>query len=380
MNRNVLFKFYDPVTLAGDQIRGECYLRITEEIPKAQIVLTFQTKMYSKIIEKRQIPYDQSNPQMIPEKLVEKTQRIQVTLDSPLRQPKQTQKKYELNGEIMYRVIRHYGTHESFVYTQELYTGQVKPGDYKFQFSIPTQYNMSSSFSYKSEDGLKQAKCGYKVTLRVDLPDEASTLMMESADVFINGRVTSEGEQFRQCEGNIVQYLCLNRGTVELSLKLNKNNFIPGEQIQVEYTLDNTRSQRSISRVEARLINKITFIDDDEIERIIENIKVFQQNLGGVNSGQKLERQNASLEIPKNLRATIKTSVIRNQYFLQMEAIADAFLTWLSVPVVCQIPINIQESQLPHKINLEGWNFLPIMNVSVNAFSNLTVQQSFIPT
>lgn len=35
MNRNVLFKFVDPVTLAGDQIRGECYIRITEEIPKA---------------------------------------------------------------------------------------------------------------------------------------------------------------------------------------------------------------------------------------------------------------------------------------------------------------------------------------------------------
>lgn len=39
----------------------------------------------------------------------------------------------------------------------------------------------------------------------------------------------------------------------------------------VEYVLDNTRSQRSISRVEARLINKLTFIDDDEVERVIEN-------------------------------------------------------------------------------------------------------------
>lgn len=46
--------------------------------------------------------------------------------------------------------------------------------------------------------------------------------------------------------------------------------------MQIEYTLDNTRSQRSISRVEARLINKLTFIDDDEIERVVENVKVFQ--------------------------------------------------------------------------------------------------------
>lgn len=37
----------------------------------------------------------------------------------------------------------------------------------------------------------------------------------------------------------------------------------------IEYYLDNTRSQRSISRVEGRLINRLTFIDDDEIERVI---------------------------------------------------------------------------------------------------------------
>jgi hypothetical protein len=37
--------------------------------------------------------------------------------------------------------------------------------------------------------GYKQAKCGYKVTLRIDSPDDARTLMMESADVFINSRV-----------------------------------------------------------------------------------------------------------------------------------------------------------------------------------------------
>ena len=82
------------------------------------------------------------------------------------------------------------------MYTQELFSGSVKRGDYKFPFTIPTQFNMASSFYYKSSDGKypinlgnKQAKCGYKVTLRIDSPDDARTLMMESADVFINSRV-----------------------------------------------------------------------------------------------------------------------------------------------------------------------------------------------
>lgn len=75
---------------------------------------------------------------MIPEKLVEKSTNIQFTLESPIRMQKQTQKKYELHGSQLFRVIRQYGTHESFVFTQELYTGSIKTGDYKFPFQIPT--------------------------------------------------------------------------------------------------------------------------------------------------------------------------------------------------------------------------------------------------
>lgn len=117
--------------------------------------------------------------------------------------------------------------------------------------------------------GLKQARISYKLTLRVDLPDETRTFLKESADVYLNARIVPS-PQHRQSEGNIVQLLCFNRGTVELQVKLDKNNFSPGEKLQLEYTLDNTRCQRAVERVQARILNKLTFIDDDEVERLVE--------------------------------------------------------------------------------------------------------------
>ncbi|CAD8212425.1 unnamed protein product [Paramecium pentaurelia] len=378
MSKSILFQFNDAVTLAGEQITGCCYVRIPQDMPKVQIVLTFQTKEYSKVLEKKQIPYDESNPQMIPDKLIEKQMQVQITLDSPLKQPKYTQKKYELNGNLLYRVFRHYGTHESFIYTQELYNGSVKAGDYKFNFVIPTQFNMPSSFYYKSADGQKQGKCGYMITLKIDSTEEARTVMMESADVYLNSRF-KESEQFRQLEGNIVHFLCLNSGAVELSVKLKTNKFFPGDKISVEYSVDNTRSQRPINRIEVRVINKLIFIDNDDVERIIEDQVVVSQNWDGLLAGQSKDRIVSLLELPKELKASLKTNTIKNQYYFQLEAIVDSFLTWLSVPVVCQIPIHIQEQQTKQSVNLDGWKLVSNLNVSVNEFSNVSVQQSYIP-
>ena len=70
--------------------------------------------------------------------------------------------------------------------------------------------------------------------------------------------------------------MCLNSGTVELSMRIKKNSFLPGSKINVEYTLNNTRSQKAISRILVRLINKLTFIDNDEMERVIEDNKILE--------------------------------------------------------------------------------------------------------
>lgn len=68
-------------------------------------------------------------------------------------------------------------------------------------------------------------------------------------------------------------------------MRMKNNKFKPGDTLQVEYTIDNTRSQKAISRIEARIINKLTFIDNDEIDRIIENKKILTENWDGVDAG-----------------------------------------------------------------------------------------------
>lgn len=65
-------------------------------------------------------------------------------------------------------------------------------------------------------------------------------------------------------------------------MRLKVNKFKPGDSVQVEYTIDNTRSQKAISRIEAKVINKLTFIDNDEIERVIEDKKILTESWDGV--------------------------------------------------------------------------------------------------
>ncbi|CAD8078618.1 unnamed protein product [Paramecium sonneborni] len=376
MNKNVLFIFKSPVTLAGDPINGQCCVRITQEIPKCLITLSFSAKQYSKIIEKQKI--FNNNQSLIPEKEIEKIERVQISIDTPKKPQKQ--KKYELNGNVMYKIIKQYGEKRMLISSQDLFKGQVNPGDYKFFFSFPTLGDMSSSFLYTSQDGLKSGKCSYKITLQIEQPDEGLTILKESAEVYINARVQYSDQIQRQSDANISQFFCLSGGIVYLSIKLNKSNFTPGEQAIIEYQLDNSFSLKPVTRLEIRVFNKLVFIDDDLNERVIQNQAVYHQILQGINQGQRQENQIVKFEIPKNLKASIRNETILNQYFIQVEAILDQFLISLSNPVLCQIPINIQESRFQQVINLDGWNFVPILNASVNAFSNLTVQQSFIPT
>ncbi len=48
------------------------------------------------------------------------------------------------------------------------------------------------------------------------------------------------------------------------------------------------------------------------MERVIEDNKILEQSWDGVNAGQKKERIQAELELPKSLKATIKTNTIKN--------------------------------------------------------------------
>lgn len=93
---------------------------------------------------------------MIPDNVLEKQQKVRITLDSPpMPTAKESKKKYELvNGTSLFRVIRQYGSLSHVEYQSELYLGTVKAGDYKFPFSIPTSNFAHSSFHYRSDDGI----------------------------------------------------------------------------------------------------------------------------------------------------------------------------------------------------------------------------------
>ncbi|CAD8150122.1 unnamed protein product [Paramecium pentaurelia] len=323
------------------------------------------------------IPYDVNNPQMIPEKLLEKNKQIQLTLDSP-RNFKQTQinpkKKYELHNGTMLQITRQYGVNEDYIHIQDLYRGYIKSGDYQLPFQVPTKFGMNSSFQYRNLDGFQQAKIQYKIYLKISDSQSNQVIIQKSIPIYLNSRYKLI-EQKRESEGNIVQFFCLHRGMIELSIRTARNLYKPGDVLELEYILNTTRSQRSITKVEVKLNHFLSLTDDDENERVIENNTLYTNVLPGISPGKRSDGLKSLITLPNNLTATVKMQFIKNHYILLVQAFADGLLTSLAIPVICQIPIIILESRKEEKPILNEWKFNTQQQQNNNSFYQFTCQQ-----
>ncbi|CAD8140916.1 unnamed protein product [Paramecium pentaurelia] len=313
---------------------------------------------------------------MIPEKLLEKNKKVQITLDTP-RNFKMSQinpkKKYELQNGTMFQITRQYGVNEDYIHIQDLYRGIIKSGDYKLPFQVPTKFGMNSSFQYRNSDGLQQAKIQYKIYLKISDYQSNQVIIQKSIPVYINSRFKLV-EQKRESEGNIVQFFCVHRGMIELSIRTAKNLYKPGEVLELEYILNTTRAQRSITKVEVKLNHYLSFTDDDENERVIENNILYTHELPGITAGKRSDILKHSITIPNDLTATVKMQFIKNHYILQVQAFSNGLLTSLAIPVICQIPIIILERRKQDKPNLDDWKF-NIQSQDNNSFYQFTSQQ-----
>ncbi|CAD8132255.1 unnamed protein product [Paramecium octaurelia] len=313
---------------------------------------------------------------MIPEKLLEKNKQVQITLDSPRNfRISQTnpKKKYELQNGTMFQITRQYGVNEDYTHIQDLYRGVIKSGDYKLPFQVPTKFGMNSSFVYRNSDGLQQAKIQYKIYLKISDLQSNQVIIQKSIPVYINSRFKFT-EQKRESEGNIVQFFCIYRGMIELSIRTAKNLYKPGEVLELEYILNTTRAQRCISKVEVKLNHYLSFIDDDENERVIKNSTLYTTELPGNPAGKRSDILKHSITIPNDLAATVKMEFIKNHYILQVQAFSDGLLTSLAIPVICQIPIIILERRKQEKPNLDDWKFIT-QTQDNNSFYLFTSQQ-----
>lgn len=66
----------------------------------------------------------------------------------------------------------------------------------------------------------------------------------------------------RELDANIVSWCCCNQGVCKIKCYFEKNAFAIGEPAKITCEIDNTNCKTNVNRIEARLINKITYTDD----------------------------------------------------------------------------------------------------------------------
>ena len=66
----------------------------------------------------------------------------------------------------------------------------------------------------------------------------------------------------KEIEANIVECCCCNQGISKVKCYFEKNAFAIGEQAKITCEIDNRNCKSNVNRIEARLINKLSYKDN----------------------------------------------------------------------------------------------------------------------
>jgi hypothetical protein len=76
---------------------------------------------------------------------------------------------------------------------------------------------------------------------------------------------------------------------IELQIRVLKNLYKPGDVLEFEYILNSTRTQKEISKVEAKFFHYMLFTDNDENEKLIQKKCLHEHTMVGLPAGKKSE-------------------------------------------------------------------------------------------
>ncbi|CAD8149000.1 unnamed protein product [Paramecium octaurelia] len=172
-------------------------------------------------------------------------------------------------------------------------------------------------------------------------------------------KVLSRIQIQKQSDSNSISYFCLSG--VDLT------NII--KQAQIYSNNQNRKNSFSRKPIEIRMANKLVFIDDDQVDKVVLNQLVFSQTLSGEN--QRLDQMLKVLSLNlKKFKTTLRNEANSNQYFFQIEAILlfnsiilnqDQYFISLSHLILCQHQSTFKNHCFNWQVvNLDGWNCVPI--------------------
>ena len=127
---------------------------------------------------------------------------------------------------------------------------QVNPGDYTFPFRILTPPTLPSSLDFVKRDA--QGRLRYTLGAFVSGTDAKVAkskieirMSKQMTDVIVGVEDTVKAQLTSCC--------CLGQGEVQLRVQVQKNAYVPGETVQIEAVVDNSRSRAAVRGVRAEI-------------------------------------------------------------------------------------------------------------------------------
>jgi len=224
---------------------------------------------------------------------------------------------------------------------------QVLQGQYSFPFRLSTAASLPGSFEFTSE----ATNAHIRYHLSAFLYNSRANIQCVQTSICLT-KCMSEAIVGLQdsTSARICTWCCLGKGEVQLSVRVNKSAYVPGETAYVEVDVDNSRSRLDLHGIKASLSRTIRLRANNGATNICKG-KISRGYSGQlVAAGQGSTTLHLSLSIPHDSTqntTSLQGEHIECQYTLSVKAAMDGLCMWCGRAPSVSRQVTIYPVQLP---------------------------------
>lgn len=214
-------------------------------------------------------------------------------------------------------------------------------GNFCFPFQFRLDQNLPGTFSLSSRSSSDaSAKVYYEVRAEVAVPGFFEPNLKHYQEILVCQPLQQQlmsSDTYK--ETNVTFLCCIPKGTVSLAATIDKNAYVPGEQVMLSLIVDNSQSKVNLEDFSFKLVRSIVLSAQGQTH--YESATVVKTKCGGVAKGERAERRMA-VQLPPRTEPSTNSKLVKCSYSLSVEL----HVPWSPNVKVSQ-PVQVYAAPLP---------------------------------
>lgn len=221
----------------------------------------------------------------------------------------------------MYTEVRHAKELRTFFkrkYVLYAVRSTLVAGCFQFPFQFTLDANLPGTFTLSSGGpSSTQATVHYEVRAEVQVPGMFESNLKHYQELLICQplqQAVMSSDTYK--ESKVTFLCCIPKGNVSLAATIDKNAYVPGEQVMLSLIVDNSMSKVDLESFTFRLERRIVLYAQGQVHTQTEVIS--KTKCGGIDKGDRAERTMA-VQLPFRTEPSTSAQLVRCAYSLIVE-------------------------------------------------------------